>query len=103
MWATQMMCLSLQQPSISLRCNSHLFSQPDVMETPHPGTGALDWGTWYRAGIPASQRGPLITKIYLSILNCHTMDLEPARSASPSLLPVLWWLLLYVFSYRTSI
>ena len=43
-WASQEDHPCLPQPSISLGCNPHWFSQPEVMGTLLPVTGALAWG-----------------------------------------------------------
>ena len=56
------------------------------------GTGTLYFSKWTSSA-----------EISLPILNCHTMDVGPAPSASLPLLPDLTCLLPYILSYRTSI
>lgn len=85
-----------------------VFLQPKVMDTSLPGTGTPVWGGG--RGVLVWGWDPL-----LSGENLHSPDIPldfhlahvgvgPVCSASPSLLlPVLMWLLLYIFSCRTSI
>lgn len=56
-----------------------------------------------QAGTPRSSVVTSAAEIPLPILNRHTLGMAPARSASPPLLPISMYLMLYIFNYRTSV
>ena len=81
---------------------SLLILQPDYGDSSFwhwcPRLGNLAWG-W----VPSLQKGASGAKVSLLILNLYTMGVRPAHSASPILLPVSTWLLLYVPSYSNTV
>lgn len=56
--------------------NPHWFSQPTVLGTPLPGTGALGWGVHCGAMTHRSSGGISTVDISLQILNCHMLVWE---------------------------
>ena len=90
------------QPSGSPQSKPCWPSKLNVLGACLPGTGPPGWGPWCGAQTPSSLGRTSTVGIILPFMGHHPGGLGLDYTASPPLLPVSLWFLLYIFGCRRS-